>query len=701
MHKHIFLLFFILTMISCRMSSQQTEHPYTNHLIHENSPYLLQHAHNPVEWYPWGQEALEKAKKEEKMLLISIGYAACHWCHVMEHESFEDSTVAEIMNEHFVCIKIDREERPDIDDVYMTACQLASGRSCGWPLNAFALPDGRPVWAGTYFPREQWLKILNQFAGMWSDEKDKLNEYADQLTQGIRSQDQIVRGEPQMLKLEDAHDMAKGLIKRVDMRRGGREGAPKFPMPANYRYLLHYHLMTGDKEAMEAVEVTLKNMAEGGIYDQIGGGFARYSVDALWVLPHFEKMLYDNAQLLSLYSQAYQVTGKPLYHKIITETVSWLQREMTDVSGGFFSSLDADSEGEEGKYYVWTSQEIDQLLAPEEVDIYKDYFTIKDQGNWEEGKNILYRELDEQEIIKKYNLTKEALSAVIKSGNQKLFQAREKRIRPGLDDKILTSWNALMLTGLIDAYKATNEQKFADMAMKNAAFLKKFMMQDDYRLQRNYKDGQVKINGFLDDYAFTIEAFLALYQITFDEQWLYDAKKMADYTLQHFFDKEANLFNYTSDLDPPLVARKKEIGDNVIPGSNSSMGRNLNFLSHYFYEENYLAISDQLLFSMIKPILESGQTSFYSNWALLYLEKLHPTFEVAIVGEDYQQILREMQSRCLPNAIFLGGMNEGSLPLLKDKAIDNTTMVYVCQNRVCQLPVSEATMALEQIQYLE
>ncbi len=700
MHKNVLLLF-IFSIMSCRMASQQhSDHPHTNQLIHENSPYLLQHAHNPVDWYPWGEAALSKAQKEQKMLLISIGYAACHWCHVMEHESFEDSVVAKVMNDNFVCIKIDREERPDIDDVYMTACQLASGRGCGWPLNAFALPDGRPVWAGTYFPKEQWMNVLAQFSNMWQNEKEKLDDYAKQLTQGIQSQDQIILGPPRKLNLADAHKMAEALITKIDTKRGGRQGAPKFPMPSNYRYLLSYHQMTGNKEALKSVLTTLDHMARGGIYDQLGGGFSRYSVDADWIVPHFEKMMYDNGQLVSLYSQAYQVIGDERYREIVDQTIGWLDREMTNELGGFYASLDADSEGEEGKFYVWYEHEIDSLLPEDEREVYKDYYTIRPQGNWEDEKNILYRKKPISDILKKHNLAEESLAELIERSNKILFDHRVTRVRPGLDDKVLTSWNALMLIGLVDAYRAFQDRSYLDRALRNAAFIKSNMLQPDFRLMRNYKDGKVKINAFLDDYAFLIEGLLALYQVTFDESWLNDAKALTEYAIEHFYDSEQKLFNYTSDIDPPLVARKKQIGDDVIPGSNSAMARNLNFLSHYFYDQRYREISDQLLFSLIDPIIESGQTSFYSNWALLYLEKLHPTYEIAIVGDKYEASKNEMQKRYLPNALYMGGKDEGTLALLKDKLQPSTTMIYVCQNKVCQLPVEDPNQALDQIEYL-
>lgn len=679
------------------MSSQQDDLTHTNHLIHENSPYLLQHAHNPVNWYPWGEEALRKAKKEQKIILVSIGYAACHWCHVMEHESFEDSAVAKVMNDHFVCIKVDREERPDIDDVYMTACQLASGRGCGWPLNAFALPDGRPVWAGTYFPKDQWLKVLDQFKNMWVDDKEKLEKFAEQITAGIQQQDEIVVGEPQSLNEREAAQMANAMLRQVDMQKGGRKGAPKFPMPSNYEYLLSYHKMSGDADALAAVKVTLDQMAYGGIYDQLGGGFARYSTDSIWLAPHFEKMLYDNAQLLSLYAHGYQVTQSSLYKDIITNTIQWLDAEMTDESGGFYSSLDADSEGEEGKFYVWNEAEIDEILG-EQSAVFKKYYNVLPQGNWE-NQNILHRQKDDDDVASELGISATELKSTIKELKEKLLLARNRRIRPGLDDKILTAWNALAISGLVNAAQALDEDEYLNMAIRTAQFIKEQMWKEDGRLLRNYKDGQVKINAFLDDYAFLSEAFLSLYQATFDETWLYDAKKLTEYAIDHFYDHEAKLFNYTSDIDPPLVARKKEIGDNVIPGSNSAMARNLHILGQYFPETQFQAKSDTMLYTMTGPILESGQTGFYSNWALLYLEKLIPTYEIAVLGGNTKEVSKKLQSEFLPNVIYLGGSSEGTLELLEDKLQPEKTMIYVCQNKVCQLPVTEPDKALKQIKY--
>jgi len=668
----------------------------TNHLAKESSPYLLQHQYNPVDWYPWNEEALDKAKKEDKMLLISVGYSACHWCHVMEHESFEDSLVANIMNDNFVCIKVDREERPDVDDVYMTACHMATGKSCGWPLNAFALPDGRPVWAGTYFPKKQWIEILEYFIKLRADEPDKLEEYAVQLTAGLKESEgiQINLGD-QDFNRTALDGIADQFLKNIDLREGCRKGSPKFPMPNNYQFLLAYHHLSGNNKALEAVNTTLEKMALGGIYDQLGGGFARYSTDAVWLAPHFEKMLYDNGQLISLYSDAYKVTKNPLYEKTVRQTLDFIERELTDKTGGFYSSLDADSEGEEGKFYVWTKEEIDQVLTDEQVNkVFSDYYEVKKKGNWEHGKNILHRKSSSDKIAKKNNITEVELTKLIGDAEKQLFKVRSKRIRPGLDDKILTSWNALMLKGYVDAYQAFGDKAYLKTAIKNANFIVSKMMQSDGRLNRNYKDGKSVINAFLDDYSLTIEAFTALYQVTFDEQWLNKSKLLADYTLTHFQNKENGMFNYTSNLDPPLVARKMEVADNVIPGSNSSMARALFGLGTYLYNAKYTDTAKAMMHNMNEKVITADQPNFYSNWCRLYQDLVQPPYEVAIVGNDYASLQEETLRHYLPNVLLLGGKDEGNLELLKNKLQDGETVIYVCQNKVCKFPVQEVDKAL-------
>jgi len=485
-------------------------HLHTNHLINESSPYLLQHAHNPVNWFPWGEQAIQKAKVEDKMLLISIGYAACHWCHVMENESFENEEVAEIMNKYFVCIKIDREERPDIDQIYMEAVQMMTG-SGGWPLNCFALPDGRPFYGGTYFPTQHWKHILRSLANMYEIERQKIITSASELTNNIKLTESVeMKQVESKFTLFDLKEIVEPWKNYFDETEGGNNRAPKFPMPNSYEFLLEYSIYSKDEDVKDHVFNTLDRMAAGGIYDQAGGGFSRYSVDKYWLVPHFEKMLYDNAQLISLYSKAYRHNKKEEYKRIVYQTIDFVKRELSSKEGACYSSLDADSEGEEGKFYVWEKHEIDEVLG-EDSALYSDYYQVSVEGNWEHGKNILHCKENIKDFSRNYHLTEIEFVTKIDLLNNKILKQREKRIRPGLDDKILCSWNALMLKAYVDAYKEFNEPLFLSQAIKSADFISSKMMEKDFRLNRNYKNGKASINAFLDDYAFTIEAFIACF----------------------------------------------------------------------------------------------------------------------------------------------------------------------------------------------
>lgn len=674
--------------------TDMTKHKYTNALIDESSPYLLQHAHNPVDWQPWGEAALAQAKKENKLLIISVGYAACHWCHVMEHESFEDTLVAKIMNENFIPIKVDREERPDVDDVYMTACNLVSGRG-GWPLNAFALPDGKPVWAGTYFPRDQWIKVLEQFIDLQKTDPARLQESAEKLTSGISNRDDMAIVNEQSEYTTGSLDRISNVfLSTIDMDKGGRNGAPKFPMPNNYEYLMRYSSLAKSQQAKDAVETTLDEMAYGGIYDQIGGGFARYSVDALWHVPHFEKMTYDNGQLVSLYAKGYQQSGKAVYKDVVTQTLDYVAREMTSPEGGFYSSLDADSEGVEGKFYVWTKAEIDSLIEPQEHKLIYEYYNITEAGNWEHGNNILRRLQSDELYCKEQSVTQDELKALKVKWHKVLMTHRDTRVRPGLDDKILTSWNALMAKGYVDAYIALGDESYLAVAKKNLSFLLKNQKSGDHRLNRNYKNGKSSINGFLDDYALLIDALMAMYQATFDITYLDEADAFAQYTVKHFMKAENGMFNYTSDVDPPLVARTSEVSDNVIPASNSMMARNLKTLGELLYNKEYSQIAQQMLQNMTKTLETTAGPSFYSNWLQLYLEMVYPSYEVAIMGDDYENIRKKMMKNYHPNAVFLGGAEEGKLKLLEAKLPDSETLIYVCQNKACKFPVSSVDKAM-------
>ena len=678
-------------------TSKDTTHPYTNHLIHETSPYLLQHAHNPVNWYPWGEEALAKAKQENKLLIISIGYSACHWCHVMEHESFEDSATARIMNDHFICIKVDREERPDIDQVYMNAVQLMTG-SGGWPLNCFALPDGRPIYGGTYFQNKQWQNVLLNLADLYKTTPEKAIDYAEKLTAGIQQSDLVkLNTEAVDFQLSTLAQTVTNWKNYFDREEGGPNHAPKFPIPNNYRFLLRYAVAAKDEEVKKQVELTLEKMAFGGIYDQLGGGFARYSVDSLWKVPHFEKMLYDNAQLISLYSEAYQESKNPLYKQVVYETLEWIQREMTNEIGAFYSALDADSEGVEGKYYVWSKEELQKILT-DDFALFADYFNVNEIGFWEEEHYILLRKKSGAEIASAYKMNEEALQRKIELLKTKVLAVREQRIHPGLDDKTLTSWNAMMVRGYADAYSAFGEQRFLDAALKNAKFIFEKQFREDGGLNHSYKNGISSINGFLEDYAFVIDASIALYQATFDQEWLDRAKLLSDYTIEHFFDDDhgSGMFYFTSDIDPALIARKMEVQDNVIPASNSVMANNLFLLGNYFDDKEYLSIAQQMMHTMQPQVIKWG--SSYSNWCMLLLNYTAPFYEVAIAGPNAGQFALAFGNYYLPGKMLIGSTLESDLPLLENKLVKGETMIYVCINKTCRVPVRQVAEAINQME---
>lgn len=691
----------LLTLTCCAQSNNEkndlmstTKHKFTNHLIKETSPYLLQHAHNPVNWYPWGEEALTKAKKENKLIIVSIGYAACHWCHVMEHESFENEEVASLMNNDFICIKIDREERPDIDQIYMNAVQLISGRG-GWPLNCITLPDGRPIYGGTYYPPSNWTELLTNVSNFVKESPERAENQAKELTNGINSSEFIMLNheKPQFSTL-DLNRIFTNFEQQLDPINGGNKGAPKFPMPIGYEFLLHYNYIMDEPAALDATMLTLKKMANGGIYDQIGGGFSRYSTDAYWKAPHFEKMLYDNGQLVSLYSSAFQVNRNPLFKTIIEETLNFTKRELTSKEGGFYSSLDADSEGIEGKFYVWKQEELTDLLKGD-AELIIEYYNSEKKGNWENGENILLKNKSNKIFAAEHQLSEKELEKKVIKAKEILMKERATRIRPALDDKILTSWNSLMLKGYIDAYKVLDKKEYLTIALKNAEFICNNLKFTDHRLNRNFKNGKATINGFLDDYAFTIQAFIALYQVTFEEKWLQEAENLMKYSIEHFYDKKNGMFYYTSDIDPSLIARKMEVSDNVMPSSNSEMAKNLFLIGRYTYNDSYTQMSQKMLNNVKENTIKGG--SYYANWSILLSWFSSETYDVSIVGEDCHKIKKEFNKKYLPNTFISGGKKEGESPLLKGKLIPNETTIYVCQDKACKLPVSTVEKALLQI----
>ena len=689
-------LFFALgTLLFLGCEAQKSEHAYTNALADETSPYLLQHAHNPVDWHPWNETTLAKAEAEDKLLLISVGYAACHWCHVMEHESFEDTAVARLMNENFIPIKVDREERPDVDDVYMTACQMATGRGCGWPLNAFALPDGRPVWAGTYFPKKEWVDVLDYFIQLRKTEPDKLDTYADELLAGIRQSNQILAPVGDLdFSEEKLNTYTAPILDAIDRKHGGRKGAPKFPMPVNYELLLEDYHRTQDPATLEAVNATLDGMAAGGIYDQLGGGFSRYSVDAEWKVPHFEKMAYDNGQLLSLYSKAYQVTRNERYREVVAQTIDFLNRELSDPAGGFYSSLDADSEGEEGTFYTWTNAQLAEVITdPVERTLFDAAYSIRKNGNWEDGRNTLYRRKSDAELAKAHNMSEIAVTEKLTELRQRLFEARTQRERPGTDDKVLTSWNALIVSGLVDAYRAFGEEAHRERAIRAGEFLWSNMHQGEGRLLRNYKGGQANINGFLDDYALLIQAYIDLYQITFEAKYLRRAEQLTQHVLGHFDDPDSGYFFYTDSRDPALITRRKEIADNVIPAGNSVMARNLLALGTLLDRPAYHERARTMLGGVLENLSDPEAAAYHANWLRLYQDLLHPPYELVVIGPEADRVRAQLQRGYLPHALVLGGTDEGELALLENKLLPDQTTIYVCQNKVCKLPTTDVAQA--------
>ncbi|MEO3406231.1 thioredoxin domain-containing protein [Mucilaginibacter sp. CAU 1740] len=667
-----------------------------NRLANSTSPYLLQHANNPVNWYPWGKEALDKAKAENKLILVSIGYSACHWCHVMEHESFEDKDVAAVMNEYFVCIKVDREERPDVDQIYMSAVQLMSGRG-GWPLNCICLPDQRPIYGGTYFRKNDWTSLLFNLADFYKQKPEEAEDYAVRLTEGIQNYESIefVEAQAQYAKT-DLETIVNNWKRYFDKREGGSGNAPKFPMPNNWQALMRYAYLIKDEEVAAQVKLTLHKMAFGGIYDHAGGGFARYSVDGLWHVPHFEKMLYDNAQLISLYAEAYTWQPDELYRQIVDEIITFSTRELMSTDHGFYSALDADSEGKEGKFYIFTKPEIEEILG-DDAGLFSIYYNITEDGNWEEEEsNVLFRKDSDEELAQKLGLSVEELLSKVHVSKQNVFEARASRVRPGLDNKILASWNGLMLKGLADAYRTFNKIEYLDLALNNASFILEKLLGQNGRLSRVYSatSSQEKPVAFLDDYANIIDGLIALYEVTFNEQWLQEARKLANTALIHYYDETKGIFFFTADDDEQLIARKSEIMDGVIPASNSVMARVLKKLGLLFDNEEYTEVSAQLLRNVMPQLPKYG--SAYSNWVMLLLDEVFGVNEIAITGSNAEAFRREMENNYIPNKIMLGG-NTGSLPLLQDK-FGASTQIFICKDKTCGLPANNPADALKEVE---
>ncbi|SHE77624.1 hypothetical protein SAMN05444274_102364 [Mariniphaga anaerophila] len=657
---------------------------HTNALVHSSSPYLLQHAHNPVDWQPWSEELIENAAKENKLLLVSIGYAACHWCHVMAHESFEDETVAAAMNREFVCIKVDREERPDVDQYYMTAVHLM-GLQGGWPLNVIALPDGKPVWGGTYFPKETWVDTILSVARFWKENPDKTREYAENLQQGISGSllpsnaDNIIPATQQMIARS-----VENWKERFDLENGGRQGFPKFPMPGNLEFLLFFGFVKRDRQVLDFVKLSLLKMARGGIYDQLGGGFARYSVDEKWKVPHFEKMLYDNGQLISIYSKAYQYFKCDEFKTIVYETAQFLERELTDESGAFYSSLDADSDGGEGKFYVWKSGELREILK-EDFELFSEYFNVNAKGFWETGNYILLRETGMEEFARKKGFTYSEFEQKVAAWKKLLMKQRSERERPGLDDKTLASWNALAITGLADAYKAFGDERFKTQALQNACFIRENMMKEGGNLFHLWKKGKSTIAGFLEDYALVARAFISLFEISGDREWLDCAGQILEYSVNHFYDESSGLFYFSAKNSNAVVSNSFQNEDNVIPAANSVMSNNLHAFGLLTGNAEYLVMAKKMLHH-VTPLFPKYPQAF-ANWGTLMLKITEPFYEVVLSGANAYEKFLELQEGFLPHAICAFAKEESNLLLFDGRFVPGKTLIYVCSEGTCRLPV--------------
>ena len=669
----------------------QAQKKYTNRLAHETSPYLLQHAHNPVDWFPWGDEAFEKAKAEDKPVLVSIGYSACHWCHVMEHESFEDEATARIMNEHFVNIKVDMEERPDVDQIYMTFVQLTTGRG-GWPMNVFLTPDRLPFFGGTYFPPVSrfnmpgFSQVLLSVAEAYRDKRDELLHSANDILGEMRRVG-ISEFHPGGLSLEQLDNAFESMSRSFDATNGGFGGAPKFPPSMTLEFLLRYHHRTGKEQALEMAERTCKKMANGGIYDQLGGGFHRYSVDAVWLVPHFEKMLYDNAQLIRVYLHLYQVTRDEFFKRIAVETLEYVRREMLDASGGFYSTQDADSEGVEGKFFVWTPEEITAILGPEDAQIFNFYYDVSEEGNFEE-KNILNVRYAPAEAAKALKIDEERLDEVLSRGREKLFAEREKRTKPFRDEKVLTAWNGLMLTAFAEGSAVLDDPEYLEIAKKNAEFILS-ELQRDRRLLRTWKNGKAKLNAYLEDYANVADALIELYQVSGEIRYLQEAKRLADVMIDEFWDEENGGFFFTASGHEQLIVRNKDYYDNATPSGNSVAADVLLKLSKFFADEKYERFAATVLRLVATQISRYPQGFGRSLSALEFY--LGGSKEIVIVGEKENELARAAGLAYIPNAIVVQSENpeDDALPLLEGRQmIEGKPTAYVCENFVCQRPVT-------------
>jgi uncharacterized protein YyaL (SSP411 family) len=682
--------------------NMESSKKFTNQLIDETSPYLLQHAHNPVDWHGWNDTALAKAKKEDKPILLSIGYSSCHWCHVMEHESFEDEKIASIMNEHYINIKVDMEERPDLDKIYMNFVQLTTGAG-GWPLTVFLLPDQRPFFGGTYFPptpRQHmpgFEQILLSIKNAWDEKREEILFSAkDILGELIRVS--TLGGETEKLTSDQLDLAFQNLERTFDAKNGGFGGAPKFPAPMSLEFLLRYFKRTGNEKALQIVVQTCNKMALGGIYDQLGGGFHRYATDANWLTPHFEKMLYDNAQLSRLYLHLYQITKNEFYKKVVVETLDYIKREMLDEKGGFYTAQDADSEGVEGKFFVWTPKEVLEILGESEAPPFLFYYDISEEGNFE-GKNILNIKNSISETAKNFNLSEDNLRELLEKGKQKLFSAREKRIKPLRDEKILTAWNGLMLATFAEASAVLGSIEYFEIARKNADFLINHL-QKDGKLLRSWKNGEAKLDAYLEDYSNLADGLFEMYQVSGKIIYLNESKKLAETMIREFWDENEGGFYFTGRDHEELIIRTKDYFDNATPSGNSVAGDILLKLGKVFGDEDLQRYATTVL-RLISPQLRQFSGAF--GRGLQVLEFYHSKVkEIVILGERGNDLEKLVFHNYYPNKVVAlknnPKQNDSYIKLLQNREkIENLPTAFVCENFTCQRPVNRVTDLFDQL----
>jgi len=662
-----------------------TNESYYNELIHETSPYLLQHANNPVHWLPWGERALSRARTENRLLIISIGYSACHWCHVMEHECFEDEEAAAVMNANFVSVKVDREERPDVDQAYMNALQLMNGNG-GWPLNIVALPDGRPIWGATYVPKMRWIAILDQLSSVYRQKLGEVERYADEISRGMAQFEPKVEPTPlERIDYKFVNQIIDEWAKSFDKVHGGANYAPKFPLPAALSFLLDFGSISKKKDLIDHVKLTLDKMSFGGIYDQVEGGFSRYAVDARWHIPHFEKMLYDNAQLIGLYSKAYRAFGYQRYLQVVNETIGFLDAHFLAESGGYMSSLDADSEGVEGKFYVWTESELRNLLASD-YDLFAEYFNINDAGHWEHGHYVLLKTSEDEAFASTRQMAVAELKEKVIRWKQKLAQHRAKRVWPGLDNKILTSWNALMISGLVEAWKASGVIDYKNRAIRLGEFILQHLTTSDYKVYHQASGNSSTIVGHLDDYAFVIRAFLDLFQVTLDNPWFTAALKLTDFVNSHFRNTETGLYYFVSDEDEALFTRTTDIHDNVMPSGNAVMALNLLHIGMINGNQDFLSASEEMTTNVVSSA--SRYPSGFAGWLGVLWKFQTKPIEVVVTGANAGELVDELNSMWLPDCYIVGSTTPDSLPVFKGRTVIGQNLIYVCHNGRYRMPSS-------------